>query len=206
MSEPKRVGLMELLGNSAGSQFVIPVYQRNYTWTAEREVKQYLDDLRRVLKGDYNNHFMGILIYLEKAIDFSTRELSVIDGQQRLTTTFLVIYAIREIFKHNSESERVQQLDGQYLTNPFHQDKIKYKLKPLVADDDVYRCIVEDRFDDIENKQSLIYKNYTYIKSYLDVLVADSYSPNDILIALNKLYIVCVPISEEDNLYSLCFI
>ena len=199
MSEPKRVGLMELLGNSAGSQFVIPVYQRNYTWTAEREVKQYLDDLRRVLKGDYNNHFMGILIYLEKAIDFSTRELSVIDGQQRLTTTFLVIYAIREIFKHNSESERVQQLDGQYLTNPFHQDKIKYKLKPLVADDDVYRCIVEDRFDDIENKQSLIYKNYTYIKSYLDVLVADSYSPNDILIALNKLYIVCVPISEEDN-------
>ena len=74
---------MELLATSAGSQFVIPVYQRNYTWTAEREVKQYLDDLRRVLKGEYKNHFMGILIYLEKSIDFSTRELSVIDGQQR---------------------------------------------------------------------------------------------------------------------------
>ena len=199
MSDPKRVGLMELLGTSAGSQFVIPVYQRNYTWTAEREVKQYLDDLCRVLKGDYKNHFLGILIYLEKPIDFSTRELSVIDGQQRLTTTFLAIYDIREIFKQNCELERVQQLDGQYLTNPFHKDKIKYKLKPLVADDDVYRYIVEDRFDDIENKQSLIYKNYTYIKGYLEELVADFYSPNDILLALNKLYIVCVPISEEDN-------
>ena len=199
MSEPKRVGLMELLGTSAGSQFVIPVYQRNYTWTAEREVKQYLDDLRRVLKGEYKNHFMGILIYLEKSLDFSTRELSVIDGQQRLTTTFLTIYAIREIFKQNGEAERVQQLDGQYLTNPFHKDKIKYKLKPLVADDDVYRYIVEDHFDDIENKQSLIYKNYAAIKIYLDNLIADGYSANDILLALNKLYIVCVPISEEDN-------
>ena len=95
MSEPKRTGLLQLLGNSLGCQFVIPVYQRNYTWAAEREVKQYFDDLQSVLKGDYKNHFMGIIIYLEKAIDFSSREFSIIDGQQRLTTTFLIIYAIK---------------------------------------------------------------------------------------------------------------
>lgn len=199
MSEPRRVGLMQLLMSSTGCQFVIPVYQRNYTWSAEREVKQYLNDLSRVLNGDYKNHFMGILIYLEKSIDFSTRELSVIDGQQRLTTTFLTIYAIREMFKNNGELDRVQQLDGQYLTNPYHKDKIKYKLKPLVADDDVYRCIVEDRLADNENQQSLIYKNYIYIRSFLEGLVANGYTANDILLALDKLYVVCVPISEEDN-------
>ena len=199
MSEPRRVGLMQLLMSSTGCQFVIPVYQRNYTWSAEREVKQYLNDLSRVLNGDFKNHFMGILIYLEKSIDFSTRELSVIDGQQRLTTTFLTIYAIREMFKNNGELDRVQQLDGQYLTNPYHKDKIKYKLKPLVADDDVYRCIVEDRLADNENQQSLIYKNYIYIRNCLEALVANGYTANDILLALNKLYVVCVPISEEDN-------
>lgn len=199
MSEPRRVGLMQLLSSSTGCQFVIPVYQRNYTWSAEREVKQYLNDLSRVLNGDYNNHFMGILIYLEKPIDFASRELSVIDGQQRLTTTFLTIYAIREMFKNNSELDRVHQLDGQYLTNPYHKDKIKYKLKPLVADDDVYRCIVEDRLSDNENEQSLIYRNYVYIRSYLEGLVANGYTANDILLALDKLYVVCVPISEEDN-------
>lgn len=199
MSEPRRVGLMELLMTSTGCQFVIPVYQRNYTWDAEREVKQYLNDLCHILSREYKNHFMGILIYLEKSIDFSTRELSVIDGQQRLTTTFLTIYAIREMFKNCGELDRVQQLDGQYLTNPFHKDKIKYKLKPLVADDDVYRCIVEDRLKDNENKQSLIYKNYIYIKGYLEQIVANGYTANDILLALNKLYVVCVPISEEDN-------
>ena len=73
MSDPKRVGLMELLQTTTGSQFVIPVYQRNYTWNAEKEVKQYLSDLKHVLSGNYKNHFLGILIYLEKSIDFSTR-------------------------------------------------------------------------------------------------------------------------------------
>lgn len=199
MSEPRRVGLMKLLMSSTGCQFVIPVYQRNYTWSAEHEVKQYLSDLSRVLSNEYKNHFMGILIYLEKSIDFSTRELSVIDGQQRLTTTFLTIYAIREMFKNKGEIDRVEQLDGQYLTNPFHKDKIKYKLKPLVSDDDVYRCIVEDRLADNENKQSLIYKNYIYIKSYLEDLLSKGYNANEILLALDKLYVVCVPISEEDN-------
>ena len=199
MSEPRRVGLMELLMSSTGCQFVIPVYQRNYTWRAELEVKQYLNDLSHVLSQEYKNHFMGILIYLEKSIDFSTRELSVIDGQQRLTTTFLTIYAIREMFKNSGENDRVQQLDGQYLTNPFHKDKIKYKLKPLVADDDVYRCIVEDRLSENDDQQSLIYKNYIYIRNYLEALVANGYTANDILLALNKLYVVCVPISEEDN-------
>lgn len=199
MSEPKRTGLLQLLGTSLGCQFVIPVYQRNYTWTADKEVKQYLNDLENVLKGNYKNHFMGIVIYLEKAIDFSSRELSVIDGQQRLTTTFLILYAVKELFKKNNEYTRVEQLEGQYLTNPYHSDKIKYKLKPLVSDDDVYRCIVEDRMDDIQDKGSLVLKNYYYICDYINSLLIKGYSANDMLMALDKLYVVCVSISEEDN-------
>ena len=159
MSEPKRAGLMDLLRTSIGCQFVIPVYQRNYTWSAEREVKQYLSDLTHILTKDYKNHFLGIMIYLEKPIDFSSREYSVIDGQQRLTTTFLIIYAIKEMFKEMDDEGAVQQLDGQFLTNPYHADKIKYKLKPLVADDDAYRCIVENRIDDIEDQDSNVIKN-----------------------------------------------
>lgn len=199
MSEPRRAGLLELLRSSSGCQFVIPVYQRNYTWNADREVKQYLSDLSHVLSGDYKNHFLGILIYLEKSIDFSTREFSIIDGQQRLTTTFLTIYAIKSILQAEGNADAVQQLEGQYLTNPFHTDKIKYKLKPLVADDDVYRCIVEDRISDIKDPNSTVLKNYNYIKTYLDEKISRGKTANDILLALDKLYVVCVPITEEDN-------
>ncbi len=199
MSEPRRTGLLELLGSSVGCQFVIPVYQRNYTWSADKEVAQYLGDLESVLYGKYKNHFMGIIIYLEKPIDFSSREFSIIDGQQRLTTTFLMLYAIKQLFEKNQENDKVEQLVGQYLTNPYHNDKIKYKLKPLVSDDDVYRCIVENRMDDIHNVDSNVLKNYHYIANYLNGLLLKGFSANDILMALNKLYVVCVPISEEDN-------
>lgn len=199
MSEPKRTGLLQLLGNSLGCQFVIPVYQRNYTWAPEKEVKQYFDDLKNVLNGDYKNHFMGIIIYLEKAIDFSSHEFSIIDGQQRLTTTFLIIYAIKQLLVNSNETEKVKQLEGQYLTNPYHNDKIKYKLKPLVSDDDVYRCIVEDRMQDIIDQDSNVLKNYHYISNRLNELLLEGYDANTILMALDKLYVVCVPISEEDN-------
>ena len=154
MSEPKRAGLLELLKASPGCQFVIPVYQRNYTWTADDQVKQYLFDLENVLKGEYENHFLGIIIYLEKTLDFSAREFSVIDGQQRLTTTFLILYAVRAILKEKHDLMTVGKIDGQFLTNPYAADNLKYKLKPLVSDDNVYRCIVEDRMKDIDDQNS----------------------------------------------------
>lgn len=199
MSEPKRTGLLELLRASQGCQFVIPVYQRNYTWSADDQVKQYLFDLENVLKNNYKNHFLGIIIYLEKSLDFSAREFSVIDGQQRLTTTFLIIYAVKRILAQKGDYEKVKQLEGQFLTNPYSVDSIKYKLKPLVSDDNVYRCIVEDRMDEIDDPNSNVLKNYKYISNRLNQWIDSGYDANQILMAMDKLYVVCVPISEDDN-------
>lgn len=198
MGMPTKTGLLELLRNSSGSQFVIPVYQRNYTWT-EKNVNQYLHDLDCVIEGTYKKHFLGIFIYLEKSLNFSSRELSIIDGQQRLTTTFLIIYAIKKIFEKEGNTKEVDHLNGQYLTNPFSEDKLKYKLKPLVSDDDVYRCIVEDRIDEIQDTKSNVLVNFENIGKHLNGLLMKGYSANDILMALDKLYVVTVPIDEDDN-------
>lgn len=114
---PKKTGLMELILQSQGSQFVIPVYQRNYTWTTGKEVKQYFNDLKAVLLGQYDKHFMGIMIYLDTPISFSSREFSVIDGQQRLTTTFLLLYAVKEINERTllpTEEDSIKMLSSLY--------------------------------------------------------------------------------------------
>lgn len=195
---PIRTGLLDFIQKSSGSQFVIPVYQRNYTWTANKEVKQYLEDLKSILNGEYNNHFLGIIIYIDTAIDFSTKEFSVIDGQQRLTTTFLILYAIRYIMKENKMDEAILALDGQFLTNPFASERIKYKLKPLVADDDVYQLIINEKLENITNKNSTVYKNFVYIYKEIKKLNKE-YDLNQILTALNQLYVVCIPLSEDDN-------
>lgn len=195
---PIKTGLLEFLRTSVGSQFVIPVYQRNYTWTSNKEVKQYFDDLYCVLNKKYEKHFMGILIYLDTPLTFSSREFSVIDGQQRLTTTFLILYSIKNLMIENGYVSEAEQLNNQFLINQYVSDKLKFKLKPLVADDEVYKQIVNDQFDEITNKSSNVYKNYFWIKSKLVELLKD-YSFNDILMALDKLYVVCVPVSKSDS-------
>lgn len=195
---PVKIGLLKFLRESVGSQFVIPVYQRNYTWTCNKEVKQYFEDLENVINGKYDKHFMGILIYLDKPLDFASREFSVIDGQQRLTTTFLILYAIKELMQQKGLDAEAQRLDAQFLTNQYVPDKLKFKLKPLVADDEVYRQIVNNEWDEITATDSNVYKNYKGIKAYLlDLLKTTSF--NEILLGLDKLYVVCIPVSENDN-------
>ena len=46
-----------------GSQYVIPVYQRNYTWKKNKQVKQLLADIERILKGETKKHFIGTVVY-----------------------------------------------------------------------------------------------------------------------------------------------
>lgn len=193
---PFKAGLLELLRVSDGVQFVIPAYQRNYTWTANKEVKQLLEDVKAVLTGKRNKHFVGIIIYLEKSFSAFRRERSVIDGQQRLTTIFLTLYAIKELMATQGMAQDAEMLEGMYLINRYDETN-RFKLKPLVSDDTVYKHIVMGDFDAIEEKESKVWLNYLYIKKYIQELL-NTYSFNDILEALNKMYIVGVPIAESD--------
>lgn len=195
---PVKTGLLDFFRTSSGNQFVIPVYQRNYTWTANKEVKQYFEDLENIIDGTYDKHFLGIMIYLDTPINFKSREFSIIDGQQRLTTTFLILYAVKALMRENGLEQDANALEMQFLVNQYVDDKLKYKLKPLVADDQVYQQIVNDKFDDITEKNSNIYKNYCWIKKKLEKLL-DKYSFDNILMALNQLYVVCIPVSKEDH-------
>src|SRR5260221_1249526 len=77
-------------------QFVIPIYQRSYSWT-ERECRQLWDDIVRTGKNRAASaHFVGSIVYVEKGLYSvsSQSPLLVIDGQQRLTTVTLLIEAL----------------------------------------------------------------------------------------------------------------
>ncbi|OGW59574.1 MAG: hypothetical protein A2V83_03220 [Nitrospirae bacterium RBG_16_64_22] len=86
--------LLEFLKKSP--QFVIPIYQRTYSWN-ERECRQLWDDILRTgLNETVTAHFVGSIVYVEKGLYHlsSQSPLLVIDGQQRLTTITLLIEAL----------------------------------------------------------------------------------------------------------------
>jgi uncharacterized protein with ParB-like and HNH nuclease domain len=77
-------------------QFVIPIYQRTYSWM-ERECRQLWDDIVRTGSNDkLSAHFVGSIVYVEKSLYQVTSQppLQVIDGQQRLTTVTLLIASL----------------------------------------------------------------------------------------------------------------
>src|SRR6185312_9483148 len=88
-------------------QFVIPIYQRTYSWT-EKECDQLWSDVIRAGENDdANAHFVGSVVYVEKGIYqvSSQSPLLVIDGQQRLTTVTLLLEALS---RHLGDREPVE--------------------------------------------------------------------------------------------------
>ena len=194
--QPIRTGILEMLRNSTSVQYVIPAYQRNYTWKANVEVKKLLDDIDSVLVGKQSKHFLGIMIYLQQSSGMFRIECSVIDGQQRLTTIFLLLYALKQVMLDRGLEDDAESLENNFLIN-VTQKTDRYKLKPLVSDDVVYQRIVKQEYDEIEDKHSNVYLNFKYIKNWLENKL-NYYSIADVFKGISNLYIVCIPIGIDD--------
>ena len=113
-------------------QFVIPIYQRTYSWT-EKECRQLWDDIVRTGADDrISVHFVGSIVYIEQGLSQVTHQspLLVIDGQQRLTTVTLLIAALAKALGDTEPADgfSAAMLSGYYLLNPLEKGERKYKL------------------------------------------------------------------------------
>jgi uncharacterized protein with ParB-like and HNH nuclease domain/predicted transport protein len=122
--------LLEFLKKSP--QFLIPIYQRTYSWT-ERECRQLWDDILRAGRSDgVSAHFIGSIVYVEKGLYHvsSQSPLLVIDGQQRLTTVTLLIEALARAVGDSEPLDgfSAKKLRSYYLQNPLEDGERRYKL------------------------------------------------------------------------------
>ncbi len=88
-------------------QFVIPIYQRTYSWT-EKQCEQLWDDIIKVSQNEKNpGHFIGSIVSIEKGINQASGvdQYLVIDGQQRLTTLTLLLYAFSKALEKQGNTE-----------------------------------------------------------------------------------------------------
>ena len=132
-------------------QFVIPIYQRTYSWT-DRECQQLWDDILRAgKKDDVTAHFVGSIVYIEKGLSNLTSQepMLVIDGQQRLTTLTLLLAALARALDQLEEGKREpvdgfspRKLRNYYLLNPEEEGERHYKLLLSQTDKDSLIAIV----------------------------------------------------------------
>ncbi|WP_243317705.1 GmrSD restriction endonuclease domain-containing protein [Geothrix paludis] len=113
-------------------QFVIPIYQRSYSWT-ERECRQLWNDILKAGRSNkISGHFVGSIVYVEQGLYSVTTQspLLVIDGQQRLTTVSLLILALAEALgtAEPIEGFSARRLRHYYLVNAEEEGERYFKL------------------------------------------------------------------------------
>ena len=184
-------------------QFVIPIYQRNYSWT-EAQCRQLWADLMRAGRDDkVKAHFIGSIVYVERGLSTVTTEeaLLVIDGQQRLTTSTLLIAALAEHFKTHNVAELLdafsfKKLRNYYLLNPDEDGDRHYKLILSETDKDTLLALLQDTPMPAQSS-TRITENYALFQSLIE---EHQHELEAICQGLAKLVIVDVALDRsQDN-------
>ncbi len=177
--------------------FVVPVYQRNYSWQSEH-CRKLFNDITQVIQSK-DEHFLGTICYKVT----SSRERSIIDGQQRLTSVSLLLKAIHDL----DPSEEVREEVDRHLYNKglgIDTDFLRYKLHLNKRDDVVYHILLDSDHDNVEQRLSISQRNSRVFQNYLCFygLVSEYVSAGgktvDILEALSMLTIVELEIQQEN--------
>ena len=200
MKQPVRTNVSDFIKSTMGSQFVIPVYQRNYTWNPDGETARFMNDIEDLLRHKNASHFLGILIYKEFDRSAMYKEFSIVDGQQRLTTSFLFLACLKRIALENKDRETSGMIEDFYLYNRHASADARMRLRPTITDDDTYERLIYGSKKDLTRKDrdSNVFRNYEAIYQRISEMNR-KYRLLEILDTLSRMDILAFPLSEADD-------
>lgn len=181
-------------------QFVIPIFQRDYSWT-HPQCEQLLQDILRVAAAPESAiHFLGSVVYVDSEhSDAILPQWLVIDGQQRLTTCTLLLIALRDCLKTFDKPIPVQDspeaLDQQYLQNPYTDSPVLRAKLALRGVDNEWLAHVLLEYPKPDHETSRVPDNLAYLRERIEEL-----NPLLILKGIRRLMIVSVALKAgQDN-------
>ncbi len=185
--EAKKVNLTKYMQNV---HFIIPIYQRKYSWGIE-ECEQLWDDVSRIGKDENcESHFLGSIVCINNIKHHhETSQLLMIDGQQRLTTIFLLLMAISRMMT----PEETGRIHDQYLTNSFEKGDLRKKIVLTAGDQEELEKLLQNKPVD-EFAGSRIFENYYFFQEKLRME-----SPETIFCGVKKLEIVDISLEPKDS-------
>ena len=181
-----------------GRQYKIPVYQRNYEWSWEQCDKLFEDV---VIAGQRNQlHFCGSIVFKPIAPTKGIGNNIVIDGQQRLTTIYILLKALSDMAQNDSEKMLPQGAifnTDQY--NQFQLDETsKMKLKPAKDNNDQLLNLIYDKHDKIDTSCE-IYRNYEHFCDLIREKQSEGITVSDIYRGIGLLTVAVIQLDDNDN-------
>lgn len=178
------------------TRFVIPIYQRNYDWTTT-QCKLLLDDILYMGVGDETAHFIGSVVFVHDDIYTSSKikELSIIDGQQRITTLILIYLAIYHLAIEIKKDDLKNEIYETYLVNKFVSESEKSKLRPTLDNLAAINYLLRAHSSEEFSKYSKIIDNFDYFRNRIN-----EQNYETVLEGLSKLMVVEISLDrQKDN-------
>ena len=190
-------------------QCLIPLYQRTYSWQESQCDELWTDIVNAGTNEAIKSHFVGSVVYVQDGIyqASATPQLSVIDGQQRLTTTTLILLALAATIDNRGgtlqlndvESITAKKIRNLYICNPNEDGPLFYKLILTQSDRTTLLALVNGEKVPEEYSKRVL-ENYEFFLERLEQAnLADVYK------GLQKLMIVDISLDRGNDNPQLIF-
>lgn len=129
-------------------QYVVPLFQRPYSWLKRRWQDLWDDLLELYESDDMHSHFIGAVVTMP--VDMSPTGINkflLIDGQQRLTTIFMILAVIRDL-SSSTNQQLAEKINEQYLINRWGAETNRFKLLPTQANRASFFQLIEGKPQD----------------------------------------------------------
>jgi uncharacterized protein with ParB-like and HNH nuclease domain/predicted transport protein len=180
---------------NGNKQFIIPVYQRYYSWETEQCSRLWYD-IVDMQKKNKTGHFVGSIVNIaEQAMPTGVQKYMIIDGQQRLTTLSLLLIALRDYAEKHPEDTTInaRRIDNMLLKNEYEEGDERYKLLLTETDRDLLISLIEKK-PISDSGLSRIISNYRF---FADKISEMNLQPKDVYEAIGKLQIVNITLDRN---------
>lgn len=160
--QAKETRLQEIIEGT--KQYVIPLFQRSYSWTSKEWEILWKDIYELAEMDNPRVHFMGSIVSMPTtSVPQGVAKYLLIDGQQRLTTVFIVLAVLRDLARQIGKDELADEIHNTLLVNQYKKGDEHYKLLPTQVD----RVAYMQAIDCVEASENQITEAYKYFEKKL---------------------------------------
>lgn len=193
--------LNKLLNTSR--QFIVPIFQRNYSWQKSQYEQLWFDILRASKFKEKQNHFIGSIVYIDMGTPAGRpQQLLLIDGQQRLTTISILLCAIKDyVQKFNLETKLINlaKIKNQFLYNSDEIDEDRYKLLLNVQDKETYIKLIDNTIFTVNKPATNIIKCYEFFYGRIEDFIKQHGQIDEIYAGIFKLSLVSISLDKDSD-------
>lgn len=193
--QAKETKLQDILEGT--KQYVIPLFQRTYSW-GKKEWETLWKDLIELCEAkNPRPHFIGSIVSMPTiSVPEGVAKYLLIDGQQRLTTIFILLAILLDKAIYDRNKEFADEINNTLLVNPYKKDNDYFKLMPTQFDRDIYNNLIKGI---VNRSESQLINAYAFFEKKLRQIQFEHKKLKEVITGYFS--VVSIVLDPDDNPY-----